>query len=58
LSTIERADGILVLHKGELRERGTHAELLERGGLYSRLWRLQYAPAGRSPSVPASAVDG
>jgi ATP-binding cassette subfamily B protein len=58
LSTIERADGILVLHKGELRERGTHAELLERGGLYSRLWRLQYAPAGPSPSVPASAVDG
>ena len=32
-----------MLHKGELREEGTHAELLARGGIYARLYRLQYA---------------
>jgi ATP-binding cassette, subfamily B, multidrug efflux pump len=42
LSTIERADQILVLHKGEIRERGTHQQLLEHGGLYFRLYQLQY----------------
>ena len=41
LSTIANADMILVLHHGEVAERGTHRELLERGGLYSALWRLQ-----------------
>lgn len=41
LSTIANADMILVLHHGEVAERGTHAQLLERGGLYSTLWRLQ-----------------
>jgi ATP-binding cassette subfamily B protein len=41
LSTITGADRILVLHHGEVREEGTHAELLERGGLYERLYRLQ-----------------
>ncbi|MDH3745095.1 MAG: ABC transporter ATP-binding protein/permease [Acidobacteriota bacterium] len=42
LSTIQRADRILVLHKGELREQGTHRELLEIGGIYSRLVELQF----------------
>ncbi len=42
LSTIRRADRIIVLHKGEIRETGTHAELLKRGGIYSRLHQLQY----------------
>jgi ATP-binding cassette subfamily B protein len=42
LSTIQGADQILVLHHGELRERGTHAELLQRGGLYARLYELQF----------------
>ncbi|CAA9315778.1 MAG: Lipid A export ATP-binding/permease protein MsbA [uncultured Gemmatimonadetes bacterium] len=42
LSTIQHADQILVLHHGELRERGTHAELLRRGGLYARLYELQF----------------
>ena len=42
LSTIQNADQILVLHYGELRERGTHAELLQRGGLYARLYELQF----------------
>jgi ATP-binding cassette subfamily B protein len=44
LSTIQNADQILVLHHGELRERGTHMQLLERGGLYARLYELQFAP--------------
>jgi ATP-binding cassette subfamily B multidrug efflux pump len=41
LSTIANADMILVLHHGEVVERGTHRELVERGGLYGTLWRLQ-----------------
>ncbi|HKC06503.1 MAG TPA: ABC transporter ATP-binding protein [Methylomirabilota bacterium] len=42
LSTIQRADRILVLHRGEIREAGAHAELLAQGGLYSRLYELQF----------------
>ncbi|CAN5742319.1 ABC transporter ATP-binding protein [soil metagenome] len=45
LSTIQNADRILVLHRGELREQGSHLELLRHGGLYSRLHQLQFAPA-------------
>jgi ATP-binding cassette subfamily B protein len=41
LSTIANADMILVLHHGEVIERGTHRELIERTGLYNTLWRLQ-----------------
>jgi ATP-binding cassette subfamily B multidrug efflux pump len=44
LSTIEHSDRILVLHKGTLREEGTHAELLAEDGIYARLYRMQYAP--------------
>ena len=43
LSTIRNADRILVMHHGEIRETGTHEELLELGGLYTRLHRLQFA---------------
>ncbi len=43
LSTIRNADRILVMHHGEIRETGTHKELLELGGLYTRLHRLQFA---------------
>jgi ATP-binding cassette subfamily B protein len=43
LSTIRNADKILVLHRGEVREEGTHLELLEKGGIYSRLHELQYS---------------
>ena len=43
LSTIRNADKILVLHHGEVREEGTHTELLEKGGIYSRLHELQYS---------------
>ncbi|HEU0297995.1 MAG TPA: ATP-binding cassette domain-containing protein, partial [Longimicrobium sp.] len=42
LSTVQGADQILVLHHGEIRERGSHAELLRRGGLYARLHELQF----------------
>lgn len=42
LSTVRRADRILVLHRGQVREEGTHAELLSRDGLYRKLYRLQH----------------
>ncbi len=42
LSTVQRADLILVMHKGQLREQGSHQELLALHGLYWRLYRLQY----------------
>jgi ATP-binding cassette subfamily B protein len=41
LSTILHADEILVMHHGEIRERGSHRELLAAGGLYERLYQLQ-----------------
>jgi ATP-binding cassette subfamily B protein/subfamily B ATP-binding cassette protein MsbA len=41
LSTTRRATQLLVLHRGEVIERGTHEELLERGGAYAELWRKQ-----------------
>ncbi len=44
LSTVVNADRILVMHRGRLREQGTHAELLQKGGLYARLHELQFAP--------------
>ena len=57
LSTVQRADTILVMHKGQLREMGNHQELLANRGLYWKLYQLQYkdqeigaAPA-REPSI-------
>lgn len=43
LSTIRSADRIIVLHKGSIKEEGTHEELIGRRGIYSRLWELQFA---------------
>ncbi len=42
LSTIQSADKIIVMHKGELRETGTHQELLAKRGIYYKLYQLQY----------------
>ena len=41
LSTVQHADNILVLHKGRIRESGTHQQLLEQGGIYKKLYELQ-----------------
>ncbi|HEY7825736.1 MAG TPA: ATP-binding cassette domain-containing protein, partial [Candidatus Acidoferrales bacterium] len=54
LSTIRRADVIAVLEDGTIREKGTHEELLERGGLYARLYDMQFRdaePAARSADL-------
>ena len=45
LSTIRSADTILVFHHGEIRERGTHEELMQISGLYRRLYEIQYREA-------------
>jgi ATP-binding cassette, subfamily B, multidrug efflux pump len=57
LSTIQNVDEILVLHKGRIRERGTHQALLAERGLYWRLYQLQYkdqelrdAPEAEAPA--------
>jgi ATP-binding cassette subfamily B multidrug efflux pump len=42
LSTIQNANKIIVMHKGEIREMGTHQELLAHGGIYYKLYQLQY----------------
>ncbi len=42
LSTIQTCDKIIVMHKGEIKEVGTHQELLEKNGLYFKLYQLQY----------------
>ncbi len=42
LSTIQNADNIIVLHKGEIRETGTHQELLAKRGIYFKLYQLQF----------------
>ncbi|HLF93962.1 MAG TPA: ABC transporter ATP-binding protein [Planctomycetota bacterium] len=64
LATIQHADRILVLHKGRVREEGTHAELLRQDGLYRKLHRLQFTASraepfrvdGRTPASPAPAA--
>ncbi len=56
LSTIQRADLILVLHKGRLRETGTHQQLLAQRGIYWRLYQLQYKDQEvRRPEAPSRA---
>ncbi len=51
LSTVQRADRIIVLHHGEIREHGTHQELLAARGLYWRLYKLQYADDSRTEAL-------
>jgi ATP-binding cassette subfamily B protein len=60
LSTIQRADKIIVMHKGQVREMGTHQELLAHRGIYYKLYQLQYKDqeidVARAPS-PATAGE-
>jgi ATP-binding cassette subfamily B multidrug efflux pump len=64
LSTIHRADRILVTHKGKVRESGTHQELLAKKGIYWRLYQLQYRdqegphPATQVEAGPANRGEG
>ncbi|HEY3620669.1 MAG TPA: ABC transporter ATP-binding protein [Candidatus Sulfotelmatobacter sp.] len=66
LSTVQRADKIIVMHKGQVREMGTHQELLAQHGIYFKLYQLQYkdqelsvprAPSPAKSEVSASADD-
>ncbi len=64
LSTIQRADKIIVMHKGQVREMGTHQQLLAQRGIYYKLYQLQYkdqempvSPAARPKSLPARTTD-
>jgi ATP-binding cassette subfamily B multidrug efflux pump len=61
LSTIQRADKIIVMHKGQVREVGTHQQLLAQRGIYYKLYQLQYKdqeiPVGAGGQVTAGA-DG
>jgi ATP-binding cassette subfamily B protein len=54
LSTVQSADTILVMHKGQLRERGTHQQLLAQRGLYWKLYQLQYRDQELGQSLEAA----
>ena len=59
---MQRADKIIVMHKAQLREMGTHQQLLAQRGIYYKLYQLQYkdqevvVPAG-TPEITANADD-
>jgi ATP-binding cassette, subfamily B, multidrug efflux pump len=55
LSTVQRADKIIVMHKAQLREMGTHQQLLVQRGIYYKLYQLQYKD--QEVSVPAAAPE-
>src|SRR5882724_7985491 len=57
LSTIQRADNIIVLHHGEIREQGTHQDLLGLHGLYWKLYKLQYSDPSRQTQAPEKEED-
>ena len=59
LSTIQRADKIVVMHKGQVREMGSHQQLLAQRGIYYKLYQLQYKDQeiATGPQVTASADD-
>jgi len=58
LSTVQQADRILVMHKGVLRELGTHQELLAQRGIYWKLYQLQYKDQETLPVLDASLAVG
>src|SRR5256885_4237160 len=57
LSTIQRADTIIVLHHGEIREQGTHQDLLSQQGLYWKLYKLQYSDPTWPSLKPEAEAD-
>lgn len=65
LATVRHADVIFVLDHGVIAEQGTHRELLAKGGLYARLYRIQFQPedpdrplaAAEAAAVPGTAVS-
>src|SRR3982751_215854 len=57
LSTIQDMDKILVLHKGQLREAGTHQELLAHRGIYFKLFELQYRGRDRGAAVSSEKLE-
>ena len=58
LSTVQRAETILVMHKGQLREMGTHQQLLAQRGLYWKLYQLQYKDQeAAAAALPTPGVD-
>jgi ATP-binding cassette, subfamily B, multidrug efflux pump len=58
LSTVQRADKIIVMHKGQVREMGTHQQLLAQRGIYYKLYQLQYKDQETTASpVTANADD-
>ena len=60
LSTIQRADKIIVMHKGQVREMGTHQQLLAQRGIYFKLYQLQYKDqeVGVEPAPSPANADG
>jgi ABC-type multidrug transport system fused ATPase/permease subunit len=57
LSTIQRADNIIVMHHGEIREQGSHQDLLSLRGLYWKLYKLQYADPSWLPPAKEEEED-
>jgi len=59
LSTVQRADKIIVMHKGQVREMGSHQQLLAQRGIYYKLYQLQYKDqeVAAGPQVTANADD-
>jgi ATP-binding cassette subfamily B protein len=57
LSTVQRADKIIVMHKGQLREIGSHQELLSQRGIYWKLYQLQYKDQ-EIPATPGTLIAG